>query len=52
MQVVVVGDELHGGVPDVLGGELPSSLNERDHNVHIPFQIWEKPAGTTCFMWF
>lgn len=44
MQVIIVGDELHGGVPDVLGGELPSPLNERDHDVGVPLQVWEEPT--------
>lgn len=45
MQVVIVGDELYGGVPDVLGGELASPLNEGDHNVCVPLQIREEPAN-------
>ncbi len=45
MQVIVVGDELHGGVPDVLGGELTSPLNERNHDVCVPLQVWEEPAN-------
>ena len=46
VQVITVGDELFSGVPDVLGGELPSSLNQGDHHIHIPLQIWEEPAST------
>ena len=44
MEVIIVGDELHCGVPDVLGGELPSTLNERDHDICVPLQVWEKPV--------
>ena len=44
MQVVIVGDELHGGVPDVLGGELASPLNERNHDVCVPLQVREESA--------
>ncbi len=44
MQIIIVGDELHGGVPDVLGGELASPLNERNHDVCVPLQVREEPA--------
>ncbi len=44
MQVVIVGDELYGGVPDVLGGELASPLDEGNHDVCVPLQVREEPA--------
>ena len=44
VKVIVVGDELHCGVPDVLGRELPSTLDERNHDICVPLQVWEKPA--------
>ncbi len=47
MQVIVVGNELHGGVPDVLGGELASPLNEGNHDVYVPLQVREEPAKQT-----
>lgn len=36
MQVIIVSDELNCGVPDVFGGKLSSTLNERDHDVSVP----------------
>lgn len=44
MQVIVVGNELHGGVPDVFGRELARSLYQCDHDVCVPLQVWEEPA--------
>lgn len=44
MQIIIVGDELHGGVPDVLGRELARSLYKRDHHICVPLKVWEEPA--------
>ena len=44
MQVIIVGDELHSGVPDVLGGKLASPLNQRNHDICVPLQVRKEPA--------
>lgn len=46
VEIIIVGDQLYSGVPDVLGGELASPLNKCDHDVNIPLQVWEESALT------
>lgn len=45
MKLWVVCDELHDGMPDLLGGKLPSALDKHEADVHIPFQVWVEPAN-------
>ena len=45
MQVLVVADDLYGGVPDVLGGKLASTVNECQHDIHVPAEVWEESAN-------
>lgn len=51
MQLGVVGDELHNGVPDLLGGELACPLNELQADIHIPFQAGIEPAEHHPSLW-
>ena len=44
VQLGVVGDELHDGVPDLLRGKLPSALYKQQADVHKPLQVWVEPA--------
>ena len=44
MQAGVVGDQLHGGVPQVLAGKLARALDQRQHAVHVPGQVRGRSA--------
>ena len=46
MQIIIVGDELHCGVPDVFCRELAGSLNQGDHDISVPLQVWEEPTAS------
>lgn len=45
MQILIVADDLDGGVPDVLGRKLARPVNQRQHHIHVPMEVWEKPAS-------
>jgi len=47
MQLGVVGDELHNGVPDLLGGKVAGALNQQQAHVHKPLQIRIEPVSVS-----
>ena len=47
MEILIIADDLDRRMPNVLGCKLASSVNQRQHHIHVPAQVREEPESGT-----